>query len=553
MIYCMQINLDDGMYMPKNEVRRSLEVPGSATLEDFCLAVLNSIDFDFDHLYSFYVNGREYAGAPLYASGKERCRVKLYSLGLRKGDRLTLVYDYGDSWEFTITVSDVLDGTGTGIKVTDSVGTVEQYPDEEDWDDEDAEGSVPEWDYVPSDSLFEKAFLYKKTKLWKKLESDELFAVRFSDGQTGYVSIMGQAGDHCAVGVFPGKGGLKSFRDISFNFGIVSDYYEEKEMFSAQNCLQVVFDNKEYLRDEELEAAKTYCSANGIRLSGKNAYPHFMKFAPGYFPWHPQPGQDESYLIQAVQACMDLKEIIGRKKPEALGFVHFSPDTKEVPYLVKKEDRFVLDGMLPLPEEEPVSYPVPEIVNDLTVHALKKIRKKADLQCRIIQYPQPVVTDESPAPCYPMALFSVDAKSGMALSPAMSTAYRENPDEMMEDFLNTCLQTGIKPGKILVEDERTYAFLKPAADALKIRIEKEDFLEELEEMLSQLQMEFDDGEESFRQHYDELMEMLEMMLTMPAEVVRTLPGEIKEQVRQMIEAGALPANMADQLRKKLKL
>ena len=184
---------------------------------------------------------------------------------------------------------------------------------------------------------------------------------------------------------------------------------------------------------------------------------------------------------------------------------------------------------------------------------LTGIRKKADLQCRIIQYPQPVVTDESPAPCYPMALFSVDAKSGMALSPAMSTAYRENPDEMMEDFLNTCLQTGIKPGKILVEDERTYAFLKPAADALKIRIEKEDFLEELEEMLSQLQMEFDDGEESFRQHYDELMEMLEMMLTMPAEVVRTLPGEIKEQVRQMIEAGALPADMADQLRKKLKL
>ena len=90
--------------------------------------------------------------------------------------------------------------------------------------------------------------------------------------------------------------------------------------------------------DEELEAAKTYCSANGIRLSGKNAYPHFMKFAPGYFPWHPQPGQDESYLIQAVQACMDLKEIIGRKKPEEISRISYIQ-------FFKKGSSFITDAL----------------------------------------------------------------------------------------------------------------------------------------------------------------------------------------------------------------
>ena len=43
---------------------------------------------------------------------------------------------------------------------------------------------------MASDKLYECAFEYKKTKLWKKLWDTEIFAVKFSDGEIGYVSVM---------------------------------------------------------------------------------------------------------------------------------------------------------------------------------------------------------------------------------------------------------------------------------------------------------------------------------------------------------------------------
>ena len=68
------------MYMPAEKVERTLEVPGSLTLERLCAEILTSIDFEFDHFYMFEILGRTYDGAPPYATSREHCRVKLDAL-----------------------------------------------------------------------------------------------------------------------------------------------------------------------------------------------------------------------------------------------------------------------------------------------------------------------------------------------------------------------------------------------------------------------------------------------------------------------------------------
>ena len=51
MIYRLQVELIAGMYMPERNVTRTLDVAGSCNLEKLCIDILNSIDFDFDHMY----------------------------------------------------------------------------------------------------------------------------------------------------------------------------------------------------------------------------------------------------------------------------------------------------------------------------------------------------------------------------------------------------------------------------------------------------------------------------------------------------------------------
>ena len=53
---------------------------------------------------------------------------------------------------------------------------------------------------MSTEKMFDLAFAYKKSKLWKRLYDSELFAVRLPNGKTGYCSVMGMLGEHNALG-----------------------------------------------------------------------------------------------------------------------------------------------------------------------------------------------------------------------------------------------------------------------------------------------------------------------------------------------------------------
>ena len=46
------------------------------------------------------------------------------------------------------------------------------------------------------DDLYQAAFEYKRTKLWKKLWDNDIFALRLSDGRIGYINVMGRLGEY---------------------------------------------------------------------------------------------------------------------------------------------------------------------------------------------------------------------------------------------------------------------------------------------------------------------------------------------------------------------
>ncbi|MFQ5592759.1 MAG: plasmid pRiA4b ORF-3 family protein [Anaerolineae bacterium] len=93
-------------YMAKPKVWRTIEIAGDQTLDDLHYAIQNAVNFDADHLYSFFMSGRAWDDATEYASprteDRSAARAKIRDLGLRPKQRFLYLFDYGDEHRFEV-------------------------------------------------------------------------------------------------------------------------------------------------------------------------------------------------------------------------------------------------------------------------------------------------------------------------------------------------------------------------------------------------------------------------------------------------------------------
>ncbi|MBC8449852.1 MAG: SEC-C domain-containing protein [Chloroflexi bacterium] len=93
-------------YQRKRSVWQLIEIAADQTLDDLHYAILSAVDFDSDHLYSFYMSGRawddstEYASP--YADGPSADEVKIGDLSLRMKQKFLYLFDYGDEHRFDV-------------------------------------------------------------------------------------------------------------------------------------------------------------------------------------------------------------------------------------------------------------------------------------------------------------------------------------------------------------------------------------------------------------------------------------------------------------------
>ena len=142
---------------PEGQARKAyriIEISGSDSLDRLCEVILSAFDFIHEHLYEFSLSGRLYADDnytcdPEY-KGQPATDIKLDKLGLEKGQKFVFHYDFGDDWIFEILVQDIHEESVRAIAhVTDEKGSVEQYPDYEDWDEDDDD----DFDVEPEESI----------------------------------------------------------------------------------------------------------------------------------------------------------------------------------------------------------------------------------------------------------------------------------------------------------------------------------------------------------------------------------------------------------------
>lgn len=80
-----------------------------------CQIILESFDFIDEHLYEFCMDNRMYSEYAYQSDSKgdePSADITLDEVGLCKGRKFALHYDFGDDWMFTITVSKISEVQG---------------------------------------------------------------------------------------------------------------------------------------------------------------------------------------------------------------------------------------------------------------------------------------------------------------------------------------------------------------------------------------------------------------------------------------------------------
>ena len=332
-----------------------------------------------------------------------------------------------------------------------------------------------------SDKLFALAFEYKKTKLWRMLWDIEVFAVKLSDGRIGYISIMGGGGSHCALGLYIGQAGLDSLRCIAEADQFRMSPFEFHEKIIRQDCLQCAFEGKEELSMEELEEARAYARANGIRISGKNAYPQFVRYKPSCLPWPIQTEQEQEDLCEALSAAIHMAKLLEGNRPEDLGIHRIDGKAEEIVLLEWKDGDYVASKIEVLPMQ-PIVWPEPSNCNEIGLASLKKIRKSGIYECEIIQFPEPVQNNPDEVPCFPFVFMAVNTDLNFVLPVPPVKSYMDAPEELLNFFIDALRKEGMCPKELRVRDDRTYAFAKGFCAKLKIPISVEQDLPTLDEV-----------------------------------------------------------------------
>lgn len=143
-LYRFKIALD-----ADRDIWRRIELRGDQTLHDLHDAIQEAFGWDDDHLYAFFLSGKAWDNATMYESpyareGRNAAAYRLEQLPLAPKRKLLYIFDFGDSWEHTITLEAISPGAvepDTNYpRIAERHGeNVSQYADDDDADDDDEE------------------------------------------------------------------------------------------------------------------------------------------------------------------------------------------------------------------------------------------------------------------------------------------------------------------------------------------------------------------------------------------------------------------------------
>ncbi len=320
--------------------------------------------------------------------------------------------------------------------------------------------SLEEWG-----ALYKAAADFKEARCWEWMYNDDLFGVMDPETEeTVYCCIMGNLGEHFALGAYLGAEGLRSILDMFTSEDDASDDTSQ-DWFFQQKCLMASFENRELLTEEDRSVIKTL----GLKFRGKYSWPLFRLYEPGYCPWFLSARECRFLTIALQQAlevslrCHEGKELLlsGR---EGVFLVR-------VPRKAGGQIEWV-DQFLKAPDLKH-EYVSVEIANQLRLKRTLAAGRKRSGTWEIDTFwlPAPIQKSKGEKPYYPKVFLVVEHSQGLILRHLLVAGLEKEGHRCIETMLDLVEKINSLPTQILVEREETYHLLEQVCRQLQIQLD----------------------------------------------------------------------------------
>ena len=135
-IYVFDAKLEQWGPYVRGPAGRRLALPANRTLADLHALIQEAFEWDDDHLYSFWLDGKfwgaddtEYTTPfDLEDRGASSSEVRMDTLRLAQGQKIAYIFDFGDEWRVSLKLFEIRDGGEVGILERKGESSP-QYPD----------------------------------------------------------------------------------------------------------------------------------------------------------------------------------------------------------------------------------------------------------------------------------------------------------------------------------------------------------------------------------------------------------------------------------------
>jgi hypothetical protein len=307
--------------------------------------------------------------------------------------------------------------------------------------------------------LYENALRFMKLQPWESAYDSDVFGVLDPvTGLTGYCCIMGALGQVLALCVYRGSEGLKICRRMH-----AGDFTQDfDEVAAAQFCLMGEFEDRSALKKQDLAIIK----ALGLKCRGRQAYPVFRSYLPGYCPWF-LTDEEARYLALAFDAAIQFIELF-RAQPDILSgggagsyLVYQLRSGVDLPQSWTTSWR----APDPLPRAPILHEPMPE---DLLREILsKKLIRTAAWEVGSFIMPNARIT-EGDRPYYARILLAVHSQLEIVLASHTIPSFEDGCAALRDLILSAIRDHQVLPQEIRVCDATLAEVLKPISSRLGI-------------------------------------------------------------------------------------
>jgi len=336
--------------------------------------------------------------------------------------------------------------------------------------------------------LFDAAIQLKKIAPWQWMEETDIFGVKNPDTEeTGFVSVMGSAGEHFAVGVYLGDQALYDFWDLQTENSLD---YPERVLEIPQ--LQVSFENRDALEKHDYQTVKEL----GLKFRGKNSWPCFKSYRPGYFPW-----------MMDVNEVRFMYHVLEQTKQIALRFKEDSSlleAADDISYMIRVPNRqndgslVWNDHIIQISPPEPI--PIPVFFDAQDLDRLKRMPKGNNtIELDIFMFPARIGgKGDRPACTYMMLMLETQSNMLIGVTPMIAEPSLEGMwGEIPGLVISHLAESEIRPKELRIRSDLLFELLQPLKKELGFRLNHPHKLKRLESAKEELLTFFEENPSHF--------------------------------------------------------